>query len=199
MKNIARIAVLTAIALSTASAFAAPVTDNDSASWNVTASKDSTAKLIVTPRGSIDFKYAKDTDTKLKSTGNFNTSQALFDVTVDSTDETTATGFTLEARANAQKVIQDANGNKMDVLLSANGTDLGESSWTTLNGNGTTFHGLEGITGLSKGVEKGSSYFEARLANFKVGDTSETEASKMPDGQYTGVVTAEFQATWTES
>lgn len=194
MKNIVRIAVFTAIALSTASAFAADTTANDSASWNVTATKDSTAKLVITPRGSIDFEYTKNSD---GTTGNFNQAQALFDVTVDNIGMS-ATAFKLESRANAQKSVQDANGASMDVILSANGTALTQDTWTTLNDATNTFHGLESLTGLSDGVEKGSSYFEARLGNFTDAEgTAVAEAGAMPDGIYSGVVTAEFQATWT--
>ncbi|WP_455426023.1 common pilus major fimbrillin subunit EcpA [Dryocola sp. LX212] len=194
MKNIARIAVLTALALSTVSAFAAETVANDSASWNVTATKDSSAKLVVTPRGSIDFQYAKSTD---GTTGNFNQAQALFDVTVDNTGMN-ATAFKLETRANAQKSVQDASGASMDVILSANGTALEQDTWTTLNDETNTFHGLETLTGLSDGIEKGSSYFEARLGNFAdATGASVTDASLMPDGIYSGVVTAEFKATWT--
>lgn len=191
MKRIA-LAVLMASAFSVAGSAFADTVANDSAIWNVSAEKDSAARLVVTPLNSIKFQFDTGID-------DFMDQPAAFKVTVDNGTVTNAAGFTLEAQAGPQSVINNGAGSSMRVTLSAGDELLSTDSWVTLVDGTESYSGLEGLTGLNGDVEEAQATFNASLADFQANGAAAESVTEMPDGVYSGEVAANFRATWTES
>lgn len=188
------LAMLMASALFVSGAALADTVANDSAVWNVSAEKDSTSRLIVTPLNSIKFQFDKG----IGDGGAFVDQPAAFKVTVDN-GSTNATGFALEARAGAQSVINNGVGSSMRVVLNAGDEPLETDSWVTLVDDSHSYSGLEGLTGLNGDIEEAQATFNASLTDFQSNGAAADSAADMPDGFYSGEVAADFRATWTEA
>lgn len=191
MKKLIAFAVASAIA---GGAFAANVgTAIDTAQWQVTATKDSNARLVVSPIGKIDFKYSP------VSKG-FAPTDAAFMVDILNNNPNAGSGekeaknFKLVAwqtEGYAQHI--DGSGVGFDVELDMNGKPLGDSLATasTVNDTSTDEAFLAKLDGLLAGESSDKGAFKAFVKT-----TDGTPAENLTDGSYIGQATVEFKATW---
>ncbi len=114
----------------------ADVTASATASWDATATKDTTSMLVVTPLNSLTFQYAEG----LKA---FNSQDGAFDVTIQGQE--TATDFELTAQI-ISNTLTNASGDAstLNVGVAWNGTALTNSSDTVLVNSSST-SGLESL------------------------------------------------------
>ena len=108
----------------------ADVTASATASWDATATKDTTSMLVVTPLNSLTFQYAEG----LKA---FNSQDGAFDVTIQGQE--TATDFELTAQI-ISNTLTNASGDAstLNVGVAWNGTALTNSSDTVLVNSSST-------------------------------------------------------------
>ena len=171
----------------------ADVTASATASWDATATKDTTSMLVVTPLNSLTFQYAEGLN-------GFNSQDGAFDVTIQGQE--TATDFELTAQI-ISNTLTNASGDAstLNVGVAWNGTALTNSSDTVLVNSSST-SGLESL--MSDGAYNGSDRVSDQ-SNFKFtiasatsdGSTPVTDYSALPDGYWTGDVKVQFNATWT--
>ena len=187
----------------------------DSVKWQVTAMKDSKAGLVVSPIGSIDFKYS------VKSEG-FVTTQAQFMVTVlnnfQGHDELPLTPIgpsnPVTPKSAAQRAIVDAatdfkleviqgsgfanavsdSSKGFDVELQKGGVALSvdSSKPTLLRDSNTLDSFLATLDGLAANGSEAKGSFTA------VAKKTGTEFKALPEGAYIGEATAAFKATWSK-
>ena len=102
----------------------ADVTASATASWDATATKDTTSMLVVTPLNSLTFQYAEGLN-------GFNSQDGAFDVTIQGQE--TATDFELTAQI-ISNTLTNASGDAstLNVGVAWNGTALTNSSDTVL-------------------------------------------------------------------
>ena len=157
----------------------ADVTASATASWDATATKDTTSMLVVTPLNSQD---------------------GAFDVTIQGQE--TATDFELTAQI-ISNTLTNASGDAstLNVGVAWNGTALTNSSDTVLVNSSST-SGLESL--MADGAYNGAARVSDQ-SNFKFtiasatsdGSQAVTDYSALPDGYWTGDVKVQFNATWT--
>lgn len=196
IKKVMVLALGTALA---AAAFAASPTElssvKDSARWDVTATKDLKAGLVVSPKGAINFKY------QAKS-GNFAPADAAFMINVLNNQtgavsgSTAATEFKLEAVQTdgyAHAVSDPTQG--FDVELQVNGQALSkkDAAPTLLVDSTTMGSFLASLDGLNAVGSEGNDKFSA-VAVQASGSTGTMK--DLPDGTFTGQATVAFKATW---
>ncbi|MGG8006757.1 fimbrial protein [Klebsiella aerogenes] len=173
---------------------AADVTAQALATWKATAKKDTTSKLVVTPLGSLDFQYSQG----IKG---FNTQKGLFDVSIQG--ETAATAFKLTSKLVTNTLTQlDTSGSTLLVGVKYNGVDV------TKDGNTPMIDTAAGIMGgnlsaLSTGFKTAATAQDGFTFSI-IGGTSNgtlavTDYSTLPDGIWSGDVSVQFDATWTEA
>ena len=114
----------------------ADVTASATASWDATATKDTTSMLVVTPLNSLTFQYAEGLNA-------FNSQDGAFDVTIQGQE--TATDFELTAQI-ISNTLTNASGDAstLNVGVAWNGTALTNSSDTVLVNSSST-SGLESL------------------------------------------------------
>lgn len=171
----------------------ADVTASATASWDATATKDTTSMLVVTPLNSLTFQYAEGLNA-------FNSQDGAFDVTIQGQE--TATDFELTAQIISNTLINaSGDASTLNVGVAWNGTALTNSSDTVLVNSSST-SGLESlmVDGAYNGADRVSdqSNFKFTIAS-ATSDGSQTVAdySALPDGYWTGDVKVQFNATWT--
>lgn len=171
----------------------ADVTASATASWDATATKDTTSMLVVTPLNSLAFQYAE-------GLGGFNSQDGAFDITVQGQE--TATDFELTAQIVSNTLTSlSGDTTTLDVGVAWNGTALSNSTDTVLVNSSST-SGLESLMadGAYNGTERVSdqSSFKFTIASATSdGTTPVTDYSSLPDGYWSGDVKVLFNATWT--
>ncbi|MGL4856864.1 MAG: common pilus major fimbrillin subunit EcpA [Plesiomonas sp.] len=167
---------------------AAAGTEQDSATWVVTASKNSHARLVVSPVGSINFKYLPKSKTFAPTDAPF-----IVNIQNDSAAGTNATDFKLEAIQSKGYAAHIAQANeKFKVVLSVGDKALSEdeANPTLLNKSGNINSFLSSLDGLAAGSESSDSFVATAVA--PTGKTIEA----LTDGLYEGQAQVTFQATW---
>lgn len=183
---------LGAIFIVSTNLFAAEVTANSTATWDVTVRKDTRSELVVTALNNLNFTYAPG----LKS---FNSQKGAFDVSVQGQDQ--ATDFKLEA-----KVIQDTLGRSgnidpstLTVGVKHNGQLLQKNQMLTLidlnKGIGGEYSGLASENVLNNGQVSGQGKFDFDIISATDG-TKDVDYDSLGDGNWTGNVVVQFVATW---
>ena len=174
-------------------AMAADVEASATASWDASATKDTTSMLVVTPLNSLTFQYAEGLN-------GFNSQDGAFDVTIQGQE--TATDFELTAQI-ISNTLTNASGDAstLNVGVAWNGTALTNSSDTVLVNSSST-SGLESlmVDGAFNGAARVSdqSNFKFTIASATSdGSQAVTDYSALPDGYWTGDVKVQFNATWT--
>ncbi|MCW9445983.1 common pilus major fimbrillin subunit EcpA [Klebsiella oxytoca] len=193
MKYQAIVFALTA-ALGISAAQAAEVTAQSVATWQATAKKDTTSKLVVTPIGSLSFQYAEGID-------GFNTQNGLFDVAI--TGETTATAFKLTSRLVTNTLTQlDTSGSTLNVGVTYYGEEVNKTTpLTMIDTSAKTLGG--NLSPVSAGYKLGTRSTAQDAFTFSIiggttdGSSAVTNYKDLPDGLWTGDVSVEFNATWT--
>ncbi|MGL4603531.1 MAG: common pilus major fimbrillin subunit EcpA [Iodobacter sp.] len=187
VKKIAAVALMSAFA---ASAFAAgtPVgTAEDSVKWQVTAMKDSKAGLVVSPIGSIDFKYSVVSAGFVSAPAKFlvTTLNGFADATEFKLEATQGSGF-------ANSVADSSKGFKVELQKDGQPLSVDSASPTLLKTSTAMGDFLGSLDGLSaEGSEQ-----QAEFTAVAVKGSDEFKA--LPDGAYMGEATAAFRATWSK-
>ena len=171
----------------------ADVTASATASWDATATKDTTSMLVVTPLNSLTFQYAEGLNA-------FNYQDGAFDVTIQGQE--TATDFELTAQI-ISNTLTNASGDAstLNVGVAWNGTALTNASDTVLVNSSST-SGLESLmadaayNGTARVSDQSNFKFTIASATSN-GSTQVTDYSELPDGYWTGDVKVQFNATWT--
>lgn len=169
-------------------------TATDTAQWVVTATKDSKARLVVTPIGKIDFKYSPASKQFGPTDANFMV-EILNDTGAAYAGDpaVSATNFKLEAyQTEGYAAHIDGSGAKFNVELQKEGKALGTSlaDATVLNDTTTSKAFLANLDGLLAGKSSDKGAFKAYAK--PVSGTIDA----LPDGNYTGQATVAFKATW---
>ncbi len=191
MKKIALISLISSLFLSTSSF--ADVTASATASWDASATKDTTSALVVTPLKSLTFDYAEGIE-------GFNTQDGAFDITVQG--QSGATDFTLTSQIVSNTLTRTADASTLSVGVAWNGTALSSSSATTMiNTASSISSGLEPLAvstayaGTDRTSTQGNFTFSIDSATSD-GSTSAAFAD-LADGYWSGDVKVQFTATWT--
>ncbi|MGL5584007.1 MAG: common pilus major fimbrillin subunit EcpA [Plesiomonas sp.] len=163
-------------------------TAQDTATWVVTAQKDSHARLIVSPVGSINFKYLPKSKTFAPTDAPF-----IVNIQNDSSAGTDATDFKLEAiqtEGYAAHIAQPDQ--KFEVLLSVGDEALSKlkATPTLLNKSGSINSFLTSLDGLAAASESADRFVATAVA------PTGSSFDKLPDGMYEGQAQVTFQATW---
>ncbi|MBW5408192.1 common pilus major fimbrillin subunit EcpA [Morganella morganii] len=192
-KQILAITLMTAF-MGVNTAHAADVTAQAVATWSATAKKDTTSKLVVTPLGSLSFRYAEGVK-------GFNTQKGLFDVAVEG--DTTATAFKLTSRLVSNTLTQlDNSGSTLSVGVQYQGTAIEKNADTTMIDTKTNLPGGN-LSALSQGYNKTGRTTAQDDFTFSIisgttdGTNPATDYSALPEGIWSGDVSIQFDATWT--
>ncbi|MFE8150028.1 common pilus major fimbrillin subunit EcpA [Brenneria goodwinii] len=186
------------LAIFTASSFIsfsalADVTASATASWDASATKDTTSALVVTPLKSLTFEYAEG----LRA---FNTQDGAFDITIQG--QSGATDFTLTSQIVSNTLTRSTDASTLDVGVAWNGTALSNSSTTTLIDTANNVSaGLEPLAVSS--VYAGNARASAQSAFTFTIDSATSDGSTaaafddLTDGYWSGDVKVQFTANWT--
>lgn len=189
------LAIVSAFAV-VGTAQAADVTAQALATWSATAKKDTESKLVVTPLGSLSFQYAEG----IKG---FNSQKGLFDVTIEG--DTTASGFKLTSKLVSSTLTQlDTSGSTLDVGVSYNGAPVEKTTATTmidtsaniLGGNLSALAAAYNAAGRTSAQDQ---FTFSIIGATTDGTTAVTDFSTLPEGIWSGDVSVEFNATWTDA
>lgn len=173
---------------------AADVSDQAIATWSATAKKNTTSKLVVTPLGSLSFKYAEGTK-------GFNTQNGLFDVSIKG--DMLATSFKLTSRLVSNTLTQlDSSGSTLSVGIAYNGVGVEKTTDTLMI---DTESGMMGgnLSALSATYDRPGrtsaqdSFTFSIIAGTTDGSTPVNDYSELPEGVWSGDVSVQFNATWT--
>ena len=164
------------------------------ATWSATAKKNTTSRLVVTPLGSLTFNYAEG----IKG---FNTQKGLFDVTI--AGESGATDFKLTSRLVANTLTQlDTSGSTLDVGVAYNGVAVEKTTDTKMIDTAVGILGGN-LSALSGGYNQSGRTSAQDFFTFSIikgttdGTTEVSDYSTLPDGLWSGDVSVQFDATWT--
>ncbi|MEN3802975.1 common pilus major fimbrillin subunit EcpA [Aeromonas veronii] len=178
-----------------ASTFANAATEATSvASWKATATKDSTEQaLVVSPLGSLDFKYAAGLE-------RFNTIDGKFDISIvgnEGTAEVPVTGFTLKAKKIQGRLTDNTGNTVMDVGVQWQGTTVPADSYVSLIDNKAGVNGgsISAIGQGFKGDAKAVGDLTFNITGAQT-DGKSVALSAVPEGVYQGSVDVEFVANW---
>ncbi|MCG8708004.1 fimbrial protein [Brenneria sp. 4F2] len=186
------LATLTASSFISFSALA-DVTASATASWDASATKDTTSALVVTPLKSLTFEYAEGTQ-------GFNTQDGAFDITIQG--QSGATDFTLTSQIVSNTLTRSTDASTLDVGIDWNGAALSNSSATTLIDTANSVSsGLEALAvstayaGSDRTSAQGAFTFSIDSATSD--GTTAAAFADLADGYWSGDVKVQFTANWT--
>lgn len=196
-KLMSTLALTTISSLFAASAFA-DVVASATATWDASATKDTTSNLVVTPLKSLTFKYAEG----LKG---FNTQSGAFDVTIKG--QSGATDFKLTSQVVGNTLTSTSDGSTLAVGVSWLGQPVGNTTTTgvtmieTANNINAGLEALavkENYDGTTNARTSAQGNFLFNIESAKKGSTAVTDFSQLADGRWDGEVAVQFNATWTK-
>ncbi|MHA7848593.1 common pilus major fimbrillin subunit EcpA [Serratia sp. D1N4] len=196
MKKIALALAIVSTFAAVSTAQAVDVTAQALATWSATAKKDTTSQLVVTPIGSLSFQYAEG----IKG---FNSQKGLFDVTI--AGDTAATDFKLTSRVVANTLTQlDTSGSTLTVGVTYNGAVVDTTNETTMidTASGALGGNLSALSNTfdQAGRASAQDQFTFSIIGATTDGTSDvTDYSTLPEGIWSGDVSVEFNATWTDA
>lgn len=179
------------LALVSFNAFA-DVTASATASWDASATKDTTSALVVTPLKSLSFQYAEGTEA-------FNTQEGAFDITIQG--QSGATDFKLTSQLVSNTLSRTTDDSTLDVGVAWNGTPLTKTSAVTMIDTADSVSaGLDALAvstafaGADRTSTQGSFNFSIESAS---ADGETVAFKELTDGYWDGEVRVQFTAVWT--
>ncbi|WP_421218293.1 common pilus major fimbrillin subunit EcpA [Aeromonas enteropelogenes] len=186
-KNVLGALVCAALLGSSMSAMADPTEKTASASWDVSAVKDSTAGIVITPTGELNFIYNPVTKT-------WNSQKAPFDLALLAPAD--ATSFTLQAQIGSGHTLSQV-GNPAatyDVVPRASSVELTRTEFQDIF---EYLPNLSTMTGMVAEGESASTWFNVDIKPLNsAAGVPATDESAMTDGTYKGTLDVDFKAVW---
>lgn len=196
------IAAICASAFCATQAMAETVTAQATATWDATATKDTSSALVVTPTDSLNFQYSENATA-------FNSQNGAFDITVEG--QSGATDFELTAQLISNTLTSSSNDSTLAVGVEWNGEKLSKDNTTTLiNISEGVTSGLESLTNdeayASNKRVSGQGNFAFSIdsatsastdANGDESSSTSSDFASLEDGYWSGDVKVQFTATWT--
>ncbi len=171
----------------------ADVTASATASWDASATKDTTSALVVTPMKSLSFQYAEGIEA-------FNTQNGAFDITIQG--QSGATDFTLTSQVISNTLSRSTDASTLGVGVSWNGTSLSKTTPTTMIDTANSVSaGLDALAvstayaGANRTSTQGNFTFSVDSAT--TDGTTAAEFKDLTDGYWSGDVKVQFTAVWT--
>lgn len=191
MKKIV-LAGMVAAALVSANAMADNLNATATATWDATATKDTTSVLVVTPLKSLAFQYAEG----LKS---FNKQDGAFDITVQG--QSGATDFKLSSMIINNTLSRTTDDSTLDVGVWWNGTRLDKTTPVQMIdvADGVSA-GLDALAvssayaGAGRTSTQGKFTFDIQSATSD--GTAPAAFHELTDGMWNGDVRVQFNAVW---
>ncbi|CAM3449448.1 Common pilus major fimbrillin subunit EcpA [Klebsiella spallanzanii] len=176
-------------------AMAADVEASATASWDASATKDTTSLLVVTPLRSVSFEYAEG----LKA---FNSQDGAFDITIQGQEN--ASDFVLTSQLVTNTLNRAADGSTLEVGVAWNGEKLSKTAPVTMidisNKVINTSSGLESLAaGYDNNADRTStqSAFLFTIDSATSDGLTATPFASLADGYWNGDVKVQFTAEWT--
>jgi len=171
----------------------ADITASATASWDASATKDTTSALVVTPLKSLTFQYAEG----IKA---FNNQKGAFDITVEG--QSGATDFTLTSQIVSNTLSRTTDASTLDVGVNWNGTALNKTTPVTMIDTANNISaGLDvlAVSTAYAGSERVSTQgnFDFSIDSATSDGSTQTEFSELTDGYWSGDVRVQFTAVWT--
>lgn len=173
----------------------ADTTVSSTATWQATATKDTTSSLVVIPVGSLDFQYVESGEA-------FNTINGAFDVTVQGQEG--ATDFQLSSKLISNTLVRGDSASTLNVGVEWNGTKLSKEAQTTMiNTTSGISAGLDALAGKaifsSNDRNSAQGKFVFKIDSATTDGTEETSYKELSDGVWLGDVAVQFTATWVKA
>ncbi|MEQ4763051.1 common pilus major fimbrillin subunit EcpA [Klebsiella aerogenes] len=191
MKNIFIAAFVASAFISTYAI--ADVTASATASWDASATKDTTSALVVTPLKSLTFQYADG----IKA---FNSQKGAFDITIQG--QSGATDFMLTSQIVNNTLSRTTDTSTLDVGIKWNGVALNKTSPTTMIDTANNISaGLDALSvstayaGADRVSTQGN--FDFTIDSATSDGTTPAEFKDLTDGYWSGDVRVQFTAVWT--
>ncbi|WP_139539845.1 common pilus major fimbrillin subunit EcpA [Klebsiella spallanzanii] len=173
-------------------AMAADVEASATASWDASATKDTTSLLVVTPLRSVSFEYAEG----LKA---FNSQDGAFDITIQG--QAGASDFVLTSQLVTNTLNRAADGSTLEVGVAWNGEKLSKTAPVTMiDIDNNISAGLESLAaGYDNNVDRTStqSAFLFTVDSATSDGSTATPFASLADGYWNGDVKVQFTAEWT--
>lgn len=173
-------------------AMAADVEASATASWDASATKDTTSLLVVTPLRSVSFEYAEG----LKA---FNSQDGAFDITIQG--QAGASDFVLTSQLVTNTLNRATDGSTLEVGVAWNGEKLSKTAPVTMiDIDNNISAGLESLAaGYDNNVDRTStqSAFLFTVDSATSDGSTATPFASLADGYWNGDVKVQFTAEWT--
>ncbi|MEB4674450.1 common pilus major fimbrillin subunit EcpA [Enterobacteriaceae bacterium G50] len=171
----------------------ADVTASATASWDASATKDTTSALVVTPLKSLTFQYAEG----IKS---FNTQKGAFDITIEG--QSGATDFMLTSQIVNNTLSRTTDASTLDVGVNWNGAALSKTTPVTMIDTANNISaGLDAlaVSTAYAGTDRVSTQgnFDFNIESATSDGSTVAEFSALTDGYWSGDVRVQFNAVWT--
>ena len=159
----------------------ADVTASATASWDASATKDTTSALVVTPLKSLNFQYAEG----IKA---FNSQKGAFDITIQG--QSGATDFTLTSQIVSNTLSRTTDASTLAVGVNWNGNALNKSTPVTM---------IDTSNNISAGADRVSTQgnFDFTIDSATSDGSTAAEFKDLTDGYWSGDVRVQFNAVWT--
>ncbi|MEB6378477.1 common pilus major fimbrillin subunit EcpA [Leclercia adecarboxylata] len=171
----------------------ADVTASATATWDASATKDTTSALVVTPLKSLSFQYAEGIQA-------FNTQNGAFDITVKG--QSGATDFMLTSQIVTNTLSRATDNSTLDVSVKWNDKALSKTEAVKLID--TSDNVSAGLDALAVSTAYAGSDRTSTQGNFTFGidsatsdGTNKVEFAELNDGYWSGDVKVQFNAVWT--
>ena len=164
----------------------ADVTTSATASWDASATKDTTSALVVTPLKSLNFQYAEGIE--------------AFDITIQG--QSGATDFTLTSQIVSNTLSRTTDASTLAVGVSWNGNALNKTTPVTMIDTANNISaGLDALAvatafaGADRVSTQGS--FDFTVDSATSDGSTAAEFKDLTDGYWSGDVRVQFNAVWT--
>lgn len=195
MKKSLLAACATSILFCSGAMAADPVTASATASWDASATKDTTSLLVVTPLRSVSFEYAEG----LKA---FNSQDGAFDITIQGQEN--ASDFVLTSQLVTNTLNRAADGSTLEVGVAWNGEKLSKTAPVTMiDISNKVINTSSGLESLAAGYDNNADRTSTQSAFLFTVDSATSDGStatpfaSLADGYWNGDVKVQFTAEWT--
>ncbi|HCD6511600.1 TPA: fimbrial protein, partial [Klebsiella pneumoniae] len=163
------------------------------ASWDASATKDTTSALVVTPLKSLNFQYAEG----IKA---FNSQKGAFDITIQG--QSGATDFTLTSQIVSNTLSRTTDASTLAVGVNWNGNALNKSTPVTMIDTSNNISaGLDALAVATAfaGADRVSTQgnFDFTIDSATSDGSTAAEFKDLTDGYWSGDVRVQFNAVWT--
>lgn len=188
--TLSKLALLTSTILFATSTFA-DVPADATASWQVSAKKDTTSSLVVTAMEPVELQYDEGSES-------FNTKNAIFGVTI--AGQSGATDFELKSRISKNTLKRLNHPSTLDVGVAWNGEKLNKTTDITLIDTSKNINaGLESLANgyAGPGRVSAENSFKFSIDSATSDGAATSDLKDLPDGTWDGEVVVLFSANWT--